>query len=178
VLFVDSDEVVSPELEREIREAVKDDQIAGYYLKRRDFVFGRELTHGETANVKLLRLAKKNAGVWRRPVHEVWLVQGNTGTLTAPILHYPHPNVAQFLSKINTYSSLNAQYLYASGIKPSLWQIIAYPKAKFLVNYVWRLGFLDGTPGVIVALMMSFHSFLTRAKLYFLWTNQHKKKTV
>ena len=178
VLFVDSDEIVSDELQNEIRSAVKNNDVVGYYVKRQDFLFGRPLTHGETANVMLLRLAKKNAGVWRRPVHEVWVVHGTVGYLSRPLMHYPHPNVAQFLDEINRYSSLNAEYLYSSGVKPSLWQIIAYLKAKFLVNYIWRMGFLDGTPGVLVALMMSFHSFLTRAKLYLLWKHRQSEKTV
>ena len=169
VLYVDSDEVVSEELKKEIREAIKNDQIAGYFVERRDIVFGRELKHGETAGVRLLRLAKKSAGSWKRPVHEIWMVQGLTSQLAYPLYHFPHPNVAQFLDDINFYSSLNAKYLYAQQIREPVWYMVAYPAAKFFVNYIWRMGFLDGTAGVIIAVMMSFHSFLTRAKLYMLW---------
>lgn len=165
VMFVDSDEVVTNELAAEIRQKIHDENV-GYCVKRKDFFLGRWLLHGETMNVKLLRLAKKGAGKWKRPVHEVLDIKGKMGELEHPLLHSPHPNVAQFLEEINRYSTLNAKYLYSQGIRISWWQIIVYPKAKFFVNYFWRLGFLDGVAGLVVAMMMSFHSFLTRAKLY------------
>lgn len=167
VLFVDSDEIVSTELAKEIQLKVKND-LDGYYIKRRDFMWGRAFKYGETAHVRLLRLAKATAGKWVRPVHEVWEVKGTIATLDNPLLHYPHSDVAQFVSEINLYSTLNAKYYYSEGIRANILQIVGYPIAKFFINYVWRLGFLDGTPGAIVAVLMSLHSFLTRGKLYLL----------
>lgn len=116
--------------------------------------------------MKLLRLARKEAGKWRQPVHEEWKIQGSSGTLSHPLLHYPHQNVAQFLEEINRYSGIYARYLHSRGVKEPAWHIVGKPLAKFFVSYVWRLGFLDGTAGLVVALMMSFHSFLVRAKLW------------
>jgi len=165
VLFVDSDEVVSEELASEIRQAVRT-VYKGLYIKRKDYLFGRWLAHGETANVRLLRLARKDAGKWVQPVHEEWKIEGKVGTLAHPLLHYPHQNVAQFLDKINRYSTLYAQYLHDHGIKEPAWTIVGKPMPKLFVNYFWRLGFLDGMAGIVVALMMSFHSFLVRAKLW------------
>ncbi len=166
VLFVDADEVVSNALSEEIGHAIKDAVTDGYYLKRQDTLWGHALRYGETSQVRLIRLARKGAGTWTRPVHEVWEIHGFVRELKNPILHFPHPNVAQFLRDINAYSSSNAVYFYEKGVRVKWWHIAAYPTAKFIVNYVWRLGFLDGTPGIVVALMMSFHSFLTRAKLW------------
>lgn len=169
VLFVDSDETVPKELVEEINRVTgRQSDIAGYYVRRRDVMWGRELKHGETANVRLLRLARKDAGKWVRPVHEVWDIKGKTETLVHPLLHSPHPDVAQFIEEINRYSTLNAKHLYDQGVRSSLLPIMLYPGLKFFVNYVWRLGFLDGTGGAIVAILMSFHSFLTRGKLYLL----------
>lgn len=166
VLFVDADERVSPELKEEILKAIKKSNINGFFLKRQDFFGGRALKYGETANVRLLRLARKGDGEWQREVHEIWEIKGEIGELKNPLLHYSHPTITEFLEHVNFHSSLHAQALKKEGIKPSLFQIIFYPKAKFIQNYIFRLGFLDGTPGIIVALMMSFHSFLARAKLY------------
>lgn len=179
VLFVDSDEVVTPSLREEVLSKVqvknqklengnkeRDENTAGYFIKRTDYLFGRELKHGETAGVRLLRLARRDAGIWKRPVHEVWEVKGTIGVLEQPLLHYPHPNVAQFLSDINRYSTLNAAYLHSRHVSVPWWHIIAYPSGKFFMNYVVKCGFLDGVPGLILAVMMSFHSFLSRAKLY------------
>ena len=168
VLFVDSDEVVSEALAKEIQEAVKSD-IIGFYLKRQDWLFGKALKHGETGRVRLLRLAKRNAGTWGRSVHETWNVKGDIGELDRPLDHFPHQDVAQFIEEINRYSSINARYLYSKNVHVQWWHILAYPKLKFFKDYFWYLGFLDGTAGAVVALAMSFHSFLTRAKLWLLW---------
>jgi glycosyltransferase involved in cell wall biosynthesis len=170
VLFVDSDEIVPDKLISEIKQAVslKNNLFVGYFLKRSDIFFGRELNHGETGGIKFIRLARKNAGRWSRPVHETWDIQGSAGKLNNPILHYPHPTISGFLEDINRYSTLNAEYFYSQGVRANLFQIICYPAGKFILNYIFKLGFLDGTGGAIVAIMMSLHSFLTRAKLYFL----------
>ncbi len=197
VIFVDSDEVVSEALAKEIQAVVRhsrpdresalkadprikseDDKKwpgmtgnVGYYFHRRDHMWGRALKYGETANVRLLRLAKKDAGKWKGNVHEIWDIRGITGELSEPLEHFPHPNVAQFLKEINTYSSLRAQQLHKDHIHVSWWHVVLYPTAKFFVNYFWRLGFLDGTNGAVSALMMSFHSFLVRGKLWELGNN-------
>jgi len=169
VLFVDADERVADKLAKEIRQAVKEGEAHGFYLKRDDFFGGKRLCYGETARIRLLRLGRKGTGRWQRFVHETWEIQGRIGELKEPLLHYPHQAVTEFLKEINFYSSLNAQEFLKQGKRADLIQILAYPLAKFIQNYVIRLGFLDKTPGVVVALMMSLHSFLTRAKLYLLW---------
>ncbi|MEK7543780.1 MAG: glycosyltransferase family 2 protein [Patescibacteria group bacterium] len=178
VLFVDSDEVVTEALKKEILQKAdsKQQTASGYFIKRKDYWGGRWLTHGETGNVKLLRLARKESGKWVQPVHEEWKMQGDIGELTHPLLHYPHQNVAQFLEEINQYSGLYAQYLFEQGVREPAWYIAGKPLAKFFVNYIWRLGFLDGTAGIVVALMMSFHSFLVRAKLWQIY--DVKKKNI
>lgn len=172
VLFVDSDERVNTDLAKEIKEAIAvNKNVTGYYLKRQDYFLGKQLKHGETANVKLLRLAKKAGGKWSGKVHEEWKVTGQTEELSKPLLHYPHPTISEFLQEINFYSTLRAEELYKNGTKVGFWQIIFYPKVKFLQNYLWRDGLLDGMPGLIMALIMSFHSFLVRGKLYLLCHN-------
>lgn len=164
VLFVDDDEIISNKLANEILNI--NSNVNGYFIRRLDYMWGKPLLHGETGNIKLLRMAKKNAGQWAQSVHEVWNINGETGELENPILHYPHPTVADFLDNINTYSTLYATYLFDRGVKEPWWRIVCNPVGKFLQNYILRLGFLDGTAGVIVAIMMSFHSFLTRSKLW------------
>lgn len=172
VLFVDADERISKNLAAEILEAVKKNKDDGYLLRREDIMWGKELKYGETGNIKFLRLGKKDAGLWEGRVHEKWLITGNIGSLLNPIEHYPHPTISEFLSEINYYSTLKAEELFQKGIKEEWYTILLYPKAKFLLNYFLKLGFLDNLPGLIYALMMSFHSFLVRSKLWQL--NQRK----
>lgn len=170
ILFVDADERVSPALTQEIKNTISKNQDKnGYYLKRDDHLFGKVLKHGETAGVRLLRLGKKGAGEWEGKVHETWKIEGETGELEIPLEHYPHPTISAFLEKINDYSTLRAEELYEQRVKTNLFLILAYTKGKFLQDYFLKLGFLDGMPGLTVALLMSFHSFLVRSKLYLLW---------
>jgi len=174
VLFVDADERVSPWLAKEIRETLEKTNFNGFYLKRRDWFQGKKLEHGEVGKTKLLRLGRKKAGKWQRQVHEIWQIKGKLGELNNFLDHYPHPTVSEFLKEVNFYSTLHAQVLYGEKIKPSLFRIIFNPTGKFIQNYFLRLGFLDGMPGLVVALMMSFHSFLARSKLYLLWKKNKK----
>jgi glycosyltransferase involved in cell wall biosynthesis len=173
VLFVDSDERVSEELKQEIRGIISQkgdrEQPVGYYLKRDDIFLGGKLRFGETAHVKLLRLAKKNAGRWIRPVHEYWDIKGDVQTLHNPLVHTAHKTIAGLIKKINWYTTINAKYLFEQNVHANVGTILLYPFAKFVWNYIFLLGFLDGTRGMIMAIFMSFHSFLTRAKLYLLF---------
>lgn len=169
VLFLDADESLTPQLKSEIAKAINSDDYSAYYLKRRDTFLGRDLKHGETGHARFLRLAKKDFGTWQRPVHERWVGQGRVGQLSSPLLHHPHATVSSFLAKINLYSTLEAEYRFKQSIKSSLFKIALYPLAKFKWNYFVKLGFLDGTPGAIMAIMMSFHSYLTWTKLFLLW---------
>lgn len=180
VFFLDSDEIISKDLQKEIRDSISragtdEKGIAGYYVKRDDIFFGKKLLYGETAHVKLLRLGRKNAGRWIRPVHEIWDIKGRTETLTVPLLHTSHDDVAQFIDAINWYTTINAKHLYEDGVKASIFSIVSYPTVKFIRNYILCQGYRDGTRGMFMALMMSFHSFLTRAKLYMFW---HKATSV
>lgn len=170
--FLDTDEILTPELESEIVAATKSDEFDAYYVPRVDKFLGTVLHHGETGKAKFVRLAKTSYGKWERPVHEVWVGEGSVGILHNPILHNGHPTIASFLDKINYYSELEAAYRKKLGHKSSLFKIFFYPLAKFKYNYFFKAGFLDGVPGVIMAIMMSFHSYLTWTKLYLLW---HKK---
>jgi len=180
VLFIDSDEEVSRELKTEILHILEpksqSSAIAqncdGILLKRKDYFLGKWLKHGETGSTKLLRLAKKGTGVWKRKVHEVWEIPAKLCQLKNPILHYPHPTIKEFLKDINTYSTLHAKVAFDEGERTNYINIILKPKFKFLVNYLLKGGFLDGTAGFVMAMMMSFHSFLTQAKL---WQLQQKK---
>ena len=173
VMFIDADERVSEELRKEIeKELVSSEDIKGYTLSRKDILWGTTLNHGETGHSRFLRLAKKDAGEWQGKVHEVWRINGKTKALTNSLIHYPHQDISMILSEINFYTDLRAKELSDNGLKATWREIIFYPIAKFIVNFKLKLGFLDGVPGLLIAIFMSFHSFLVRAKL---WELNQKK---
>jgi len=169
-MFIDADERLTPELRAEINdfliEEKKKPKFNGMYIKRKDMLWGKLLEHGETGNISLLRLARKDSGKWIGKVHETWDVEGETEVFENYMLHLPHQTISEFLQEINMYTSLRAKELFEHNQRASLFQIIFYPKAKFFVNYFLKLGFLDGMEGLVFAIIMSFHSFLVRAKLW------------
>ena len=166
VLFLDSDEELASHGPRATG------YYDGYYIKRRDFWLGREIKHGET-NIKLLRLAKKGSGQWIRRVHEYWDVRGQVGSFDAEIKHYPHPSLRDFIAEINSYSQIHADEIKKEGKSPSLSAAVFFPILKFLQNFVLRQGFADGVHGLVIAGIMSFHSFLAWSQL---WLNSRGKK--
>lgn len=174
VFYVDSDETVSKDLAQEIQSTIKKTTCDGFFLKRKDHIFGKDIQFGETASVRLLRLGKRTSGLWVGKVHEVWKSTGEKGTLVSPLIHYPHQSIQEFLHEINMYSTMVAEERYATGKQVHVLEIITFPVGKFVQNYLLRQGFRDGMPGLILAMMMSFHSFLVRGKLYML----HKKVNI
>lgn len=182
IFFVDADEEVSRELRNEILSLVagrrgeksrqdsslktRDKAPKAFHIKRRDIWWGRELKFGEVGKIRLLRLVKKNSGRWRGRIHETFKTSYQTATLKNYLTHRPHPTVREFLAEINSYSTIRARELADQGRQTNLFEIIFYPPGKFFLNYFLKLGLLDGAPGFVYAFMMSFHSFLVRAKLY------------
>lgn len=174
VMFIDADERVSDSLAYEISNAVYQStdlrlgKKNGFYIKRKDFMWGRELEYGESG-IKILRLVKKNEGKWEGKVHEVLKVKGKVGSLNNYLIHFPHTKISDFLKEINFYTDIRAENLYSKKVRVYWWSIISYPLGKFMVNYLFKKGFLDGMPGFVHALIMSLHSFLARGKLYLMW---------
>lgn len=169
VLFVDADERITKELAVEIEDNLSLPDFGGFLILRVDYIWGKLLRHGETGNVKLLRLFNKNKGSLKGNVHEVWQTKSKVGVLANPIKHYPHPTISEFLNEINFYTDLRAEELYKKKVKSNFFSIVLFTKAKFIQDYFLKMGFLDGKEGFIHAVIMSFHSFLVRGKLWLLW---------
>ncbi|MCX5658088.1 MAG: hypothetical protein NTZ48_07735, partial [Candidatus Omnitrophica bacterium] len=102
------------------------------------------------------------------PVHEIWQSSAITVNTNQVILHHSIKTLSIFLQKINFYSSIRAQELFDQKHHFHSWEITFYPKLKFIDLYFLKLGFLDGTAGIILSLALSFNSFLIRSKLWHL----------
>lgn len=140
-----------------------------YSFIRQDTFYGYQLKHGENGYSRIIRIFHKPCGHFVGQVHEIWCDDSEAINTSYILHHQPHPNLNSLLEKINFYTDIRAEELYQQKIHTSLFQIIFYPIGKFNQNYFIRLGFLDGTPGIIMAISMSFHSFLVRAKLWHLY---------
>ncbi|MHB8510919.1 MAG: glycosyltransferase family 2 protein [Actinomycetota bacterium] len=167
VLFVDADERVTPELQLEIEQTLVDPMHNGYAIPRRNMVLGQWLRWhfgGEDAPVRLVR--RERAKLEPKGVHEVIAVDGESGTLHQPLLHYTHRSVTDLIDKINRYSSIEANELAASGARrPATRAIVAeFPRSFW--RY-WMSGLRrEGEVGAIEAAMLAFNRTLVLAKLW------------
>ena len=169
VLNLDADERVSAQLAGEIQTLIArpDNPHVAFTLPRRTFYLGRWITHGGWYPDRNLRLARRGAGRWSdTPVHETMTVNGPVGKLHGDLLHYTYRNIAEHLRVINEFSTLAAEKMFSQHRKHALPNLLLNPPAKFLRMYLLRLGFLDGAPGLIVALLGSYYVFLKYAKLW------------
>lgn len=173
VLFIDADEIVPPKLQEEIkREVNKFSKIKGFKIKRRDFIFGKELKFTEAGKRSLLRLGRKGYGKWQRRVHEFWDIDGTAKALKTPLIHFPHQTITSFVEEINFYSTLHSEANSSEGKRSTLGKIIFWPIFKLVDNLILKLGILGGSRGFIVAMIMSFHSYLAWSKQ---WISQNRK---
>jgi glycosyltransferase involved in cell wall biosynthesis len=167
ILFLDPDEIPTDKTIKYINDLTP---LKGhnYSFKRNILYHGKTISHGQCLNDLPVKLFNKNEGKFINPVHEIWESNATTIDSNQIILHHSIKDISSFLNKINFYSTIRAQELFDQKHQPHLWEIIFYPKLKFLDLYFLRLGFLDGTAGIILSLSLSFNSFLVRSKLWHL----------
>jgi len=170
ILFIDADEGISEDLKKEIGHIVKQKKsdISSYFIPRRDYFWNHEMKHGETRNARtvgIVRLMKKDSGVWMGSVHELFIPAGKTGTLSGFINHTSHDSISDFIEDINIYSTMRAEELRQQDKHVSVFELMLFPFGKFIYTYIILGGFLDGAAGFVYSFVMSFHSFLVRAKL-------------
>ena len=120
VLIIDADERVTSELEKEIRDAIRRDDVDGFYLNRRFWFLHGWINHCGYFPSWNLRLFRHRLGRYERveingdagsgdnEVHEHLLLDGRAEYLSAPMEHYAFPNVATFIDKHNRYAAWEA----------------------------------------------------------------------
>jgi len=195
VLIVDADEVVVPELAAEIRERIAADEAEGYYLNSKYYFLGRRIKHCGYSECWNLRLFKHRLGRYERmpdhtggrsgdnEAHEHVELQGRVGRLRRELDHHAYPTIAAWVEKHNRYAVWEAaQYerflrepipasigrgkRFKRMLKKVYLRLPMRPAVRFLYSYVFRLGFLDGKPGLVFCTLLSFYDFLSWANVY------------
>jgi len=156
VLSLDADEELSPELAREIEAVLAGEPaVNAYRIPRLNHFLGRPLRHGGYLPDPKLRLFRRGAARFaERAVHETMETQGKIGQLKGHLIHHCYPTLEEYVEHMNRYSSAAARVLVERGRAPRslvglLSGAVLNPAATFLYNYVVRLGFLDGTAGLL-----------------------------
>lgn len=167
VFFLDSDEVIPAKAWGLFEKVIKNGNFPAATVGRKDIFHGKELKFGETRDTRIVRLLNKNKAKFVRPVHEVVEVDGNIFDLDISIEHYAHKDVAEFLDDVSSYAEIEAEYREGKDEKEKIiFESIFFPVGKFILNYFFKLGFLDGWRGLVYATIMSLHSLFVRINLY------------
>jgi glycosyltransferase involved in cell wall biosynthesis len=200
VLIVDADEVVVSALAEEIARRTEADVADGFYLNMKYYFLGRRIRHCGYAEAWNLRLFKHRLGRYERmPVspgartgdneaHEHVELRGKALRLAHELDHHAYPTVAAWVEKHNRYAVWEAEMYerflrepvpatigpgkrFKRRLKKLYLRLPMRPLVRFLYAYVFRLGFLDGRPGLVFCTLLAFYDFLA-------WANVYEKRVV
>jgi len=172
VLSLDADERITPELKEEILKLSPGDYF-GFRIRRKNFLFKKEITSCGWEKDYQLRLMKKDKTSFSdRLVHEKFIVDGMMGMLNNPMLHYTFSSFEEYFSKINNKSSLKAQEIFTQKKRVNGWTIFTHTVSAFFAFFILRRGFKDGIHGLIISLLHSVSTMMNYIKL---WELQNKK---
>jgi glycosyltransferase involved in cell wall biosynthesis len=152
VLSLDADEQVSPELAKQIADAIAAGAADGYEMPRLSTFCGRPMRHSGWYPDYVLRLFRRGRARFSDdPVHERVVCAGPVRRLSAPLIHHPVERLEDALSRMDRYSTAGADMVLASGRRVSFMTGILRGWWAFVRTYILRLGFLDGREGFLLA---------------------------
>lgn len=164
LLNLDADEVVTPELAREIAATINRDDPAysAYEFPRCAFYCGRWIRHGDWYPDRVRRLWRRGSARWvAEDPHARLEVSGRIGRLRSDLQHFTNENIARHISKIAPYHAAFVKNRATGGKPPGIIELAVRPTWRFLRAYFFRLGFLDGWQGFYIA---KFNAFSTLTK--------------
>ena len=128
--------------------------------------FGKKIKHGGWSGSYRIRLFKNGIGKYNdNVVHEAFITEGKIAKLQEEIFHYSYEDLADYLSKFNRYTSEGAREYFKRGKKSNIFWLVINPIFKFIRMYVFRLGFLDGIEGLLLAILSSNYTMVKYYKL-------------
>ncbi len=173
ILWLDADERVTTDLAAEIQSRLASSPTqAAYSVPRRAYFLGRWIKHSGWYPGRVVRLFKKDrASFSPSAVHEGLNVRGAVGELRHDLLHFTDPNLYHYLAKFNRYTTLASKESFDAGKRFRRIDLFVRPPWIFVKMYIIRCGFLDGLPGLILALLSSAYVFTKYAKLWEAWNS-------
>lgn len=160
ILQLDADERITKELEEEIKKAITNEEVNGYWIPRKNYFLGRFLMKGGQYPDYTLRLYRKGTGsLPQKDVHEQAVVEGKTGYLKHPLIHIADPVFSRYLLRFNRYTDLLAKEYKDAKIGLNLIMLVKYflflPVWWFLLTYLRHKGFMDSWQGFIFSFFSS-----------------------
>ena len=169
IFSLDSDERCTEEVRDEILSLLAGSPPHDIYLvPRRSYMMGRWIKgSGWYPNFRQPQFFRKGAMRYTlEPVHEGYeILNGKpAGTLTNAIWQIPFRNLEEVIRKMNRYSSLGVPKLAHKRV--SMAGALSHGAWSFLKHYIFKLGFIDGWAGFVIAMGNFEGTFYRYAKRY------------
>jgi len=198
-LHLDADEWMDPELVAAIQALPDDPEHSGYFLPRYLRFLGRVLRHGGMSPTWHLRLFRTGVGRCedRKYDQHYLLESGTSGQLPGAMIDDIRMTLAEWTARHNRWADGEVAELdseeTAGRVQPDIngnpaqrkryfrqkynqIPLFIRPFALFIYRYFFRLGFLDGTEGLIFWVLQTFwFRFLVDAKI---WEKRHRASQV
>jgi glycosyltransferase involved in cell wall biosynthesis len=166
ILSLDADEILNDVLIQSILKWKDHPQAASF--KRMTNYCGTFIKHGGWYPDVKVRLFNKRETNWEGTIHEVLrgLSKENTFLLEGDCLHYSYYSVDQHYAQAEKFTSIQAEDLFQQGKKSPWYKRVFSPISKFVVDYFFRFGFLDGKAGFTVARISAYATHLKYKKIH------------
>lgn len=169
VFLVDADERVPAELQAEIRGALARNGggCAAFSVPRLVYYLGRWWWRGGWYPDYDIRIFRRDLARWGgKDPHEKILVDGKVRRLRSPLHHYSYRDISDHVARINHFTNVSARELKVAGKRWRWLDSLARPALRFVRFYFWKRGFVEGFPGLFVAVTAAVYVFLKYAKLH------------
>jgi glycosyltransferase involved in cell wall biosynthesis len=174
VLSLDADERLTKELSNEIKLVLSKPEADCYAIPRSSWYCGRFMKHSGWSPDYVDRLFKRGSAKFSdHLVHERLIPTGPVKQLTSPMLHYSFRNFSQVLQKIDRYSSDSAKQAFAKNKRSSPLKAVLHGLWTFIRTYILKLGFLDGSQGLALAISNAEGSYYRYIKIWFMQQKTH-----
>lgn len=173
ILWIDADEVLTPELVAEIRNCVEmNPQCGGYEINRITRIGRKRFRHGLWYPDWNLRFFRREAwAMEERDVHESIRVSGGKGRFMSRIDHYSYRDWQERKARAGRYAKLWASQAFRDGKRVTWFDQVSHAWACFLKGYFLKMGFLDGISGLRLALSTSAEVSDKYRRLRKAWAN-------
>ncbi|MGH9835258.1 MAG: glycosyltransferase family 2 protein [Blastocatellia bacterium] len=170
IFWIDADERVTPELCEAIEQLKQRDPATlpdGFRIARSTQYLGRWIKHSGWYPDYQMRLYRKSASYWDGvSPHETARVAGRVETLPGEFLHYTKRNLSEHHRVLDEYTTLAAEFHAKKNRRVRAIDLFVLPIAAFIRTYVFKQGFRDGVPGLIIAMFTAYSVFLKFAKVW------------
>lgn len=172
IFLLDADERCTPELEQEIKTLLKKGtDIHAFWIHRVNHFMGKRINYSGWQGDKVVRLFRRDTCRYQDlKVHAEIESSGPISKLKQKIVHYTYVDLASYLRKADRYTTWGAldrfEKFQKSGRRIGWPYLLFRPLGRFVRHYVWRLGFLDGTHGLVVSLLSSYNIFIRALKIW------------